>query len=323
MPRGQVPLGVRDGLTATRARVPEELAGITAFDFLWRLISTQRHRHPDDDENAALHRFSTHQVVIGPKFRWALPDEPLAAGEDLWFYRMPAPEPEAPYRCEVIFEDEDIMVVDKPPFMATMPRGMHITQTVTVQMRRATGNNELTPAHRLDRNTSGVLLLTKRRAVRGAYQTMFSKRAVQKTYQAIGTDTGTEPGTVWRHELLKEPGQVQGSIGTGEANAETRVAGVRAITGEEHTLLESMHGPLGPQAVYTLKPHTGKTHQLRLQMLAAGHPILGDPMYPDVLPLGQECFEQPMHLLASELRFKDPLTGALREFASARSVVKL
>lgn len=215
------------------------------------------------------------------------------------------------------------MVVDKPPFMATMPRGMHITQTVTVQMRRATGNNELTPAHRLDRNTSGVLLLTKRREVRGAYQTMFSERAVQKTYQAIGAHTATRPGTVWRHELLKQPGQVQGSIGTGKANAETLVADVRVINGDEHALLESMHGPLGRQAVYTLKPHTGKTHQLRLQMLAAGHPILGDPMYPDVLPLGQECFGQPMHLLASELSFEDPLTGLARAFVSGRSVVML
>ncbi|AZA10470.1 Ribosomal large subunit pseudouridine synthase A [Corynebacterium gerontici] len=296
---------------------------MSAFDFLWHLVSTQRHRHPADDEHAARRRFADRLVVIGPKFRWALPDERLVAGEDLWFYRMPAPEREAPYRCEIIYEDDLIMVVDKPPFLATMPRGMHITQTVTVQMRKASANDELTPAHRLDRNTAGVLLLTKKRAVRGAYQQLFSARSVQKTYEAIGSQSDSQPGDIWRYHLLKKAGEVQGSIGQGPPNSETLVHDIRGVNAQEQTQLETMHGPLPPQAVYALKPHTGKTHQLRLHMLAAGHPILGDPAYPNVLPLGQEKFDQPMHLLASRLCFEDPVTGEWRDFASRRSVVRM
>ena len=69
--------------------------------------------------------------------------------------------------------------------MATMPRASHITETATVRLRRATGNEELTPAHRLDRATSGLLLLTKRREIRGAYQELFARREVHKEYLSL------------------------------------------------------------------------------------------------------------------------------------------
>ena len=73
------------------------------------------------------------------------------------------------------------------------------------------------------------------------------------------------------------------------------------------------HGRNGLRA-YELHPLTGKTHQLRIQMLAAGAPILGDPIYPVVQPFGAEDFARPMLLTSVLLAFTDPLSGMLREF---------
>ena len=178
----QPPLPIRDGLNPSRAQVPPAAAGMTAFDFVWELKRTQRRRHPADTEAALRASFRRGEVRAGmwPKDRELAAETPLRANQEVWFYRIPAPEVPVPYRCETIFEDERLLVVDKPPFLATMPRGKHITQSATVQLRKLKGNGELSPAHRLDRLTSGVLVFTKTREVRGAYQQLFARREAEK-----------------------------------------------------------------------------------------------------------------------------------------------
>lgn len=118
--------------------------------------------------------------------------------------------------------------------------------------------------------------------------------------------------------MEKERGEFKTRIVPGPVNARTEVMAVTLIDAPEHQHLESMHGPLGPQARYELHPLTGRTHQLRLHMFLAGSPILGDPVYPQVLPLEEEDFGVPMHLLSRSLSFIDPLTGKHREFRSAQ-----
>ncbi|MDO5032942.1 pseudouridine synthase [Corynebacterium sp.] len=312
------PLPIRDGLNPTRARVPE--GPVTAWDFVEHLISTQRHRHPLDGASALLHRFTSGQVVLrdGTPLR---PESLVATGHDVYFYRMPAPETPVPYDIPILYEDENLLVVDKPPFMATMPRARHITQTATVQMRRITGNDELSPAHRLDRLTSGILLFTKRPEIRGAYQTLFAQREVHKTYEAIASAPSAAtpdgipitPGTVWKSRIEKVPGEIQGRLVEGPTNAITEVASVDPV---DTAAYEALHGKVGELAKYTLKPRTGKTHQLRLHMWAAGVPILGDPVYPVILPAEAEDMRVPMHLTAVHIAFIDPLSGKPREFAS-------
>lgn len=156
--KGFTPLPIKDGLNPTRVRTSE--AGLTAWEFLSAVISAQRHRHPDDDASALQVRFDSGEVVLRNQTKLR-PDSILSNDEDVFFYRMPAPETPVPYDVPILFEDEHILVADKPPFMATMPRARHIVQTATVQLRRMTGNNELAPAHRLDRLTSGILLFTQ------------------------------------------------------------------------------------------------------------------------------------------------------------------
>ncbi|MDU0479185.1 pseudouridine synthase [Staphylococcus chromogenes] len=310
------PLPVRDGLNPSRARVPDDAPpALTALEFVDALIDTQRYRHPDDNAAALRARFAANEVVDhqGNPFS---PSDTLRPGQDVWFYRVPAPEPRVPYEIAVLHEDDRLLVVDKPPFLATFPRGSHITESVLVRMRRATGNQALSPAHRLDRLTSGVLVLTKSAEWRGAYQELFADRAVDKVYEAIAPLVpGIAPGDVWEHRMEKERGEFKTRIVDGPINARTIVEAVTPIEAPE---LQELHNVSTPLARYTLHPLTGRTHQLRLHMFLAGAPILGDPVYPDVLPVEAEDFNVPMHLLSRRLSFIDPLDGRLREFVSQR-----
>lgn len=310
------PLPVRDGLNPSRVRFPDDADPMSARAFVAHLISTQRYVHPEDDDTALDQRFADGEVVDqnGRPFQ---PDQLLKNGQDIWFYRVPAPEKHVPYEIGTIYEDEELLVVDKPPFLATFPRGSHITESVLVRMRRQTGNQQLSPAHRLDRLTSGVLVLTKRPDIRGAYQELFARREVDKVYEAIAAvNPQITPGTVWEHRMEKDRGEFKTRIVDGPVNARTEVEAVTLIDATEHAHLEQKHGPLGPLARYELHPLTGRTHQLRVHMFLAGSPILGDPVYPDVLPLEAEDFAVPMHLLSRRLSFRDPLSGEPREFVS-------
>lgn len=318
--RGQPPLPARDGLTPSRVRIADATSGATALEALTHLVNTQRHRHPDDDAAAVTRRFERGEVVLGPPYRVAAPDEILKPGEDLWFYRMPAPEPRVPYECVVLHEDEHLLVVDKPPFLATMPRGQHITETATVRMRRATGNNDLAPAHRLDLLTSGVLVFTKHRRARGPYQTLFASRSMKKMYHAVAPLADVTPGTTWSTRIVKTPGTLQAVTTSGEPNAHTLVQHVRPLEAEETVLVGQFGAVEAPMAKYTLVPLTGKTHQLRLHMCEAGAPIHGDPTYPQVQPKTVQ-FRTPLHLVAAQLEFEDPLTGEYRVLKAQRSVL--
>lgn len=307
------PLPPRNGLGATRARVPEG-PGISAAEFIWHLVSTQRHRHPEDNVDAVLARFAEGAVVKRD-------GSPLTAetwlepGTDVFFYRRPAPEKPVPFEITTVFEDDDLLVVDKPPFMATMPRASHITETATVRLRRATGNEELTPAHRLDRATSGLLLFTKRREIRGAYQELFARREVRKEYEAIALLHDVPPATPWHHHLTKQSGEPTARLVPDvEPNASTVVASVSRLSAAEELALHTRYGVSGALGRYVLQPETGRTHQLRVQMMTEAAPILGDRIYPTLLPADSEDFSVPMLLRCTRLEFTDPLSGEARDF---------
>lgn len=234
------------------------------------------------------------------------PDTAYRGGGVVYLYREVRPEPVVPFDLDVLYRDDDIIVVDKPPFLATMPRGRHVTQTVVTRLRRDMALADVAPAHRLDRLTSGVLLLTLRPAARAAYQTMFARGEVTKSYLALAplSTSLAEPLTV-ANRIVKDRGQLQARVVPGEPNAITIVQ-----------LLEA-RGDLG---LYKLRPHTGKTHQLRVHCCGLAIPIRGDCLYPVVRDVPADDFSDPLRLLAQRLEFDDPLTGELRVFTSRRSV---
>ncbi len=229
--------------------------------------------------------------------------EPYAPHTFVWFHRDLRPEPEVPFPVRVIHQDERIVVVDKPHFLSTIPRGRHVTQSVVVRMRAALGLPELSPAHRLDRLTAGVLLLTTQRRWRAAYQQVFEYRLAHKTYTALARHRpGLTLPTVVSDHLRKRRGVWQAEVVPGEpVNAETLVE------------LDEVRGGW---ARYRLTPATGRTHQLRVHLNGLGIPILGDPLYPEVLDVDVDDFSTPLELVARTLRFPDPITGEERSFTS-------
>lgn len=225
----------------------------------------------------------------------------LPAGASVYLYRELPDEVPVPFDIPVLYRDDDIVVVDKPHFLATMPRGRHVAQTALVRLRRELGLPELSPAHRLDRLTAGVLLFTARREVRGAFQTLFSRGLVRKTYLArAAVDAALELPRVVRSRIIKRRGHLQAISEPGAPNAETLVE------------LSS------PDGLYRLTPRTGRTHQLRVHMASLGIPIEGDPLYPNVIDVAPDDFSTPLRLLAQRIEFTDPRTGVPREFVSRR-----
>jgi tRNA pseudouridine32 synthase/23S rRNA pseudouridine746 synthase len=225
----------------------------------------------------------------------------LPPNSHVYMYRELPDEVPVPFDTPVLYRDDNIVVVDKPHFLATMPRGGHVAQTATVRLRRKLGLPELSPAHRLDRLTAGVLLFTARREVRGAYQTMFTRGEVRKTYLArADVDPSLEFPMRVRSRIVKRRGQLQAVEEPGEPNAETYI---------EH---------LG-DGLYRLTPRTGRTHQLRVHMASLGLPILGDPLYPNVIDVARDDFSTPLRLLAESIEFTDPIGKCVRRFVSARA----
>src|SRR6478609_5177539 len=103
----------------------------------------------------------------------------------VWFHRALRDEAPVPGGIPVLHRDERLVVVDKPPFLSTIPRGNHVLQSVVVRLRDELGLPELSPVHRLDRVTSGVLMLSTEARWRGPYQSLFEHRQVHKTYWAL------------------------------------------------------------------------------------------------------------------------------------------
>ena len=230
------------------------------------------------------------------------PSTVLPPGAHVFLYRELPDEVVVPFDIPVLYRDDDIVVVDKPHFLATMPRGGHVAQTALVRLRRSLDLPELSPAHRLDRLTAGVLLLTVRREVRGAYQTLFARGLVSKTYVARSSGVASvELPTVVRSRIIKQRGQLQAFEEPGEPNAET--------------LVEAQ-----AERCYRLSPRTGRTHQLRVHMASLGLPIDNDPLYPRVVEVAADDFSAPLRLVAHRLEFDDPFTGELRSFVSHNGV---
>ncbi|MBY8876740.1 pseudouridine synthase [Actinacidiphila acidipaludis] len=295
------PLEQRAGVDPVRLRLPGDGVWPTISAFLYAYYGPAVGRERLD-AMLADGRFVTEDGPVDAR-------TPYRAGGWVWFHRDLEPERPLPFPVRIVHRDERIVVADKPHFLATTPRGRHVTETALARLRRDLELPDLSPAHRLDRLTAGLALFVVRPRDRGAYQTMFRDRRVRKEYEAVARfdPRVALPRTV-RSRIVKERGVIAAFEEPGPPNAESRVE-----------LLARRDG-LGR---YRLLPATGRTHQLRVHMNALGLPLLNDPVYPEVLPEaadGDEDFSRPLQLLARALEFTDPLSGEAVRFESTREL---
>ncbi|WP_019201764.1 pseudouridine synthase [Tsukamurella sp. 1534] len=288
-------------MDATRLVIAEEEAGRTLGDVL-------EARFPGTSAYV-LAECASGTVVTSDGASLA-PSSTVAARQAVWMYRELPYEIDVPFAMPILHADERIVVVDKPHYLATMPRGARVVQSALVRLRRELGEPRLSPAHRLDRLTAGVLLFTRDPEVRGAYQQLFATGRARKEYAALaplraGLDL---PATV-ESRIEKTPGIMRAYEVEGPVNARSHV--------ELEAEIATASGAVGR---YRLRPETGKTHQLRLHMARLGIPILGDPLYPEQRDVVDGDFADPLRLLARRLSFTDPVDGAEREFTSAREL---
>jgi tRNA pseudouridine32 synthase/23S rRNA pseudouridine746 synthase len=227
---------------------------------------------------------------------------PYRHGVTVLYEKEVVGEPATRHRGEILYADSEILVVDKPHGIPVTPSGLYVERSLLVQMRRATDNPALTPVHRLDRETAGLVLFSMNPATRGAYHTLFQQGTVGRQYLAVARmDRRPLAQGVWSVETRIAAGEpwFRQRIVPGPPNARTRVE------------LLSVSGGLG---FFRLHPETGKKHQLRLHMAHLGFPVLGDTLY----STGEEV---PLQLLSRMLNFADPLTGKSRRFQSRLRLV--
>jgi tRNA pseudouridine32 synthase / 23S rRNA pseudouridine746 synthase len=246
--------------------------------------------------------------VLDERGRLVMPDQAYQAHQKIFYYRSLPDEARQAEEEAVLFEDEWLVVADKPHFLSVTPSGRYLQETLLVRLRRRLGLDALAPLHRIDRETAGVVLFAKRADTRGRYQTLFASRAVRKTYQAIAPyDARLE--FPLRRETAIVPGdsfmRMREDPTAHAANARTRIE-----------LLEVQ----GDCARYRLHPFTGKRHQLRVHMAALGLPLVGDRIYPVLQPENTDDPRNPLRLLAETIAFRDPFTGTERHFASKRTL---
>ena len=224
----------------------------------------------------------------------------------LFYYREVAEEPAIPFAEQILFQNDHLLVADKPHFLPVTATGPYVRETLLERLKAATCNPHLSPINRIDRETAGVVLLSVCKESRGAYQRLFMEEGLmRKTYEAI---VEFDPACGWSEWLVEnrlEQGEPWFRMKTtaGPVNARTRLR-----------LIETN----GQQARFELFPLTGKKHQLRLHLAGLGFPIVGDRVYPELKPKSADDFARPLQLLSRRIEFRDPLSGAEVVFESPR-----
>ncbi|OYT91814.1 MAG: pseudouridine synthase [Burkholderiales bacterium PBB3] len=236
-------------------------------------------------------------------------DSPYQAGQHWYYFRAVAHEEPIPFEATVLWQDEHLLVADKPHFLPVVPSGHYLQETLLVRLKNLLDIPDLAPLHRLDRDTAGLVLFSKTPASRGAYHSLFRDHAMRKTYEAVAPWDAALPWPIHRATRIQPSAHFMQQVEVdGIVNAITDIAPLEVGT---------------RLARYALSPITGQRHQLRVHMAALGLPLVGDGIYPHLTPEGTADYARPLQLLAKSIAFTDPLSGETRQFHSQRTLRSL
>lgn len=287
------PLPIVEGVAASRQRLPPG-SWKTVLEFLVE-------RHPRVGADTWMSRMRRGRVVDEQGSRLD-PSTPYRVGACIFYYREVAAERIIPFDERVLYEDEHILVADKPHFLPVVPSGRFVGETLLARLKRSRKLEHIVPLHRIDRETAGVVIFSVNPATRGLYASLFQDRGIEKVYEAVArTDERIDfPVTRRSHLAMGEPFFRMTEV-AGEPNSETRIDVIERID---------------DTSLYRLMPVTGKKHQLRVHLAALGIPIVNDKLYPEVRDAGDDDYADPLQLLAKSISFHDPVTNRERHFAS-------
>jgi tRNA pseudouridine32 synthase/23S rRNA pseudouridine746 synthase len=290
------PLPVKNGVSPNRIWLPDG-PWETFLEFFLSLF-------PHLDSAECSERFERGEVMTSSGVVLKQ-HSPYFSGEHVFFYRELVNELVVPFEEQILFENEHIVVADKPHFLTVAPTGQYLQQTLLVRLRRRLKNDELELCHRLDRETAGIVLLSKSVHTRSLYHSLFANREITKVYHALAGPMIKKMPIVHQSKMVKGEPYFRMKEVKGAANSETLI-----------NLLESR----GEISLYELRPVSGRKHQLRVHMAALGTPILNDPLYPDIVAKPVDDFSHPLKLLAKKLQFVDPVSGSTMTFESPQSL---
>jgi tRNA pseudouridine32 synthase / 23S rRNA pseudouridine746 synthase len=318
-------IAMRDGVSPSCLALPQHRV-VPWASLLDHLVE----RMPGVSRQTWLTRLETGQV-LSEDGQALGPDAPYVNGARVYYWRDLPDESPIPFEAHVLFEDEHLVVADKPHFLPVTPGGRFVRETLLVRLKQRLNLPDLSPLHRIDRETAGLVVFSKRPAERDAYQGLFRERTVHKRYLAIAPVPQSLSLPCVRRSRIEEDEVFYRMRETeGEPNSETHIELLRTWAMDAQA--ESSTAKTTPSArcdeaptawgLYQLSPISGKRHQLRVHMNALGCPIVGDQFYPKVLrgPDEPEDFQSPLQLLAKTLSFTDPVTGQARHFESQRTL---
>ena len=291
-----------EGVSSSRVYLPVTSIYSVLIDFFVNTFS-----HIDQAEWVA--RFNEGLVMTMDGHPVAAND-PYIPNTHLMYFRRLDREPQIPFEEEILYQDEHIVVADKPHFLPVTPSGLYLHQTLLNRLKKRTGIQALSPIHRIDRDTAGLVIFSIKPNNRAQYQNLFRDRAVKKIYEAsapYSDELDLKLPLTYRSRIEESDHFLQMREVDGPTNTDTHIE-----------LIERN----GAWARYRLSPGSGKKHQLRCHLNALGIPIKNDQIYPILTPYQKFDldFTRPLKLLAKEIWFRDPITHQERSFISNREL---
>lgn len=328
-------------MTVTQKDIPDRPPGV-AEDAILRLI-----RVPPESEGMRLDRFLSHElratsrtraqaIIEASAFSWdgrrLRASDRVRAEQQIVLWRPALDEDPPPHEIEVIYEDEHLLVVNKPPLMTVHPTARHHRHTVIKQLEEARPGEYLSLIHRLDRETSGILLVAKSREADSKFKIQLEKRSLAAARAAeLGSPTS---GAADKSYIAITWGKPAEGLIDAPLTDDPSPLRVKMMVTERGTGLAARTGvtilaTAGDYSLVRCDLFTGRQHQIRVHLAHQGTPIVGDKLYgPDerLLARGADreltsddliALELPRHALHAYIyRLKHVFTGESAVFAA-------